>query len=402
MRIIALALKDLQQILKDRKSALFLVLMPILFTTFMGFAFGGSQKDSRTPVGLVNQDQGGVLSEPLQGWLEESDLVRPVLLDGKDEQQVDELVRDEELVAALIVPAGFSERALAGETIPPTVIAPSSPAGQAASTLLQSSVKRLLGAVQAARLSTEALDASHPFSDEVARRAYLDEALAAAIVAWQQPPLTVAVEAAGSQAIKPETPRGFVQSSPGMIVQFSVFSVITSAMVLVLERKSRTLQRLLTIPITPATVITGHTLAMFLVVFLEQVLLVAVGQFLFHVDYLREPLGTLLLMATLSLWVASLGLLIGAIAKVELQVVLASLIAMFVFTPLGGAWFPLEVAGKTFAAVAHLTPTAWAMEGFQNIVLRGLGLSSALLPAGILLVYTGVFLGLAVWRFRFE
>jgi hypothetical protein len=40
-----------------------------------------------------------------------------------------------------------------------------------------------------------------------------------------------------------------MQSSPGMIVQFAVFSLITSSMVLVLERKSGALRRLLTAPV---------------------------------------------------------------------------------------------------------------------------------------------------------
>ena len=39
MRIIDVALKDLSQILRDRRSLLFLVAMPILFTLFMGFAY---------------------------------------------------------------------------------------------------------------------------------------------------------------------------------------------------------------------------------------------------------------------------------------------------------------------------------------------------------------------------
>ena len=42
------------------------------------------------------------------------------------------------------------------------------------------------------------------------------------------------------------------------------------------------------------------------------------------------------------------------------------------------------------------------MNGFQNIVLRGLGLGSVLLPAGILLAYAVVFFALAMWRFEFE
>jgi ABC-2 type transport system permease protein len=47
-------------------------------------------------------------------------------------------------------------------------------------------------------------------------------------------------------------------------------------------------------------------------------------------------------------------------------------------------------------------PTAWAMDGFQNIILRGLGDASALLPAAILLGVGLLFLAVAVWRFRFE
>jgi ABC-2 type transport system permease protein len=173
-------------------------------------------------------------------------------------------------------------------------------------------------------------------------------------------------------------------------------------MVLVLERKTKTLQRLLTTPISRAEVIAGHALAMFTIGFLQQVLLVGIGQFLFGVDYLRQPLATLLMVVALSLWVASLGLLIGAASKGEEQVVMFSLVAMFVFAALGGAWFPLEVAGKTFAAFGHFMPTAWAMDGFQNIVVRGLGFSSVLRPAALLLAYAAAFYGLAVWRFRFE
>jgi len=35
-------------------------------------------------------------------------------------------------------------------------------------------------------------------------------------------------------------------------------------------------------------------------------------------------------------------------------------------------------------------------------VMRGQGLSFALLPAGVLMAYAAALFGLAVWRFRFE
>jgi ABC-2 type transport system permease protein len=187
-----------------------------------------------------------------------------------------------------------------------------------------------------------------------------------------------------------------------MMVQFSIFGLITSAMVLVLERKSGTLQRLLSSPIRRYEVIAGHVLAMFCIVFAQQLILVLVGQFVFGVNYARQPLAILLMVTVLSLWAASLGLLISAISRKEDQVITLSLIAMFVFAALGGAWFPLEVAGKAFAAIGHIMPTAWAMDGFQNILIRGLEFQSVLVPAGILLLYTIAFFGLAIWRFRSE
>jgi ABC-2 type transport system permease protein len=69
---------------------------------------------------------------------------------------------------------------------------------------------------------------------------------------------------------------------------------------------------------------------------------------------------------------------------------------MFVSSALGGNWLSLGMVGKTFAATGHITPTAWAMDGFQNIILRGLGVQSIPQPAGVLLSDTGAFFGIAV------
>jgi ABC-2 type transport system permease protein len=337
--------------------------------------------------------------------LEASDAIRPVVLKGGEADKAADSVRDGNLAGAVIVPPGFGERVLADEGPRLTVIVDqNTPSGQTASSAIQAAANRLLGAVETARLSAETLEAQEGFKSEATRQDYLNEALSLASEAWLQPPLTVSVEQSGAQVEEGEelSANVYTQSSPGMIVQFVVFGLNTSAMVLVLERKSKTLQRLLTTPITRTQVIAGHVLAMFIVVLLQQVLYVAFGQLAFGVDYMREPLAILLVMVALALWVASLGLLIGAASKGEEQVMMWALIAMFVFSAMGGAWFPLDVTGKAFATIGHLMPTAWAMDGFQNIVLRGLGLSSVLLPAGILLAYAVAFFGLAVWRFKFE
>jgi ABC-type multidrug transport system permease subunit len=95
-----------------------------------------------------------------------------------------------------------------------------------------------------------------------------------------------------------------------------------------------------------------------------------------QVDYFRVPLGTILLGISLSLCVSALGLLIGVVAESDNQVVLYSLLAMFVFSALGGTWFPVESAGNAFRAISRLVHSTWAMIGMQNILIRGLDLAS--------------------------
>jgi ABC-2 type transport system permease protein len=401
MRVLAIALKDLLQVARDRKSALFLVLMPILFTLFFGFAFRASNPDPRLPVGWLDEDQGS-LSAGLYRLLAASDAVRLVTLTPADAGDVDAQVRDGKLSAALLLPPRFTERTLAGETVPLTLIAPSSPAGQTASTAVQSASKRLLGSLQSARLATQAMEQQRPFADTGERGAFLEKSLAVADEAWQRPDLSVSTQEAGVPSTTPQIASGFAQSSPGMLVQFAVFGLLTSAMVLTLERKAGALQRMLTTPVSRAQVIAGHMLAMFALVFMQELLLVLLGQFAFGLNYLRVPLATLLMMVVLALWAASLGLLIGVIARKEEQVVVYTLVAMFLFSALGGAWFPLAIAGKGFSTVGHAMPTAWALDGFQNIIVRGQGLSAVLLPATVVLAYAAGFFALALWRFKFE
>lgn len=79
---------------------------------------------------------------------------------------------------------------------------------------------------------------------------------------------------------------------------------------------------------------------------------------------------------------------------------LVALMAMFIFSALGGTWFPLEASSGAFSAIGRLMPSAWAMNGYQNILIRGLGSESAWMPALLLLGYALGFFALAVWRFR--
>jgi ABC-2 type transport system permease protein len=391
-RTLAIAAKDLKQILLDRRSAIFLVLMPVAFTAFLGIAFRWpSHDDPRPVVGVCDLDSTG-LSGQASALLDSGGLVRVEQLGRAAAGKADELVRRGRYDLVLVVPAGYAESAGAGLALE-GVCDQTEPQAQVALQAVEAAGARAEISARVGRLVAGTLGPG-------ANAAVLAEQAGGG---WREPALTIRRETTGPAPSKKRmVANGFGQSSPGTLVQFAVFGVMTAAMLLVLERRGRTLGRMLSAPVTRAQVIAGHVLAMFVVTFLQGLLLTVLGQLVFGVDYARAPAGVLIVLVALSLWVASLGLFIGVIAKTQEQVSVLSMISMFLFAAGGGAWFPLELTGRTFSFIGHLLPSAWAMDGFQNVVLRGLGFGSALVPAAVIAGYAVLFFAVAVWRFRAE
>jgi ABC-2 type transport system permease protein len=48
------------------------------------------------------------------------------------------------------------------------------------------------------------------------------------------------------------------------------------------------------------------------------------------------------------------------------------------------------------------TPHAWALAGFHDVIIRGLGVKQILPEASVLLGFASFFFVLALWRFRFD
>lgn len=67
---------------------------------------------------------------------------------------------------------------------------------------------------------------------------------------------------------------------------------------------------------------------------------------------------------------------------------------------LDGAMIPIEVFGEPMRSFAHLTPHAWAIDGFRSLVFDGAGLVQVAPILGVLLVFALVPLAFAVFRLR--
>ncbi len=395
MRFIwTLAIKDLLQTRRDRMAALFTIILPIVFTVFFGVLLGGlSSGSERIPLAIADSD-GGAVAQKLVALLKESPVVDVKMIGPTAvEKQVD----DEKVAAALIIPAGFGaavEGGGEGGAAVTVVRILGSTGAISVEEAVRSAVDRLVAQRVAGAVAVDTVATSAGGSPSAALAAAIADGLLA------KPVLTVTSQDSGSQA--GQIPRGFDQSSPGMLVNWIMFSLLTASTGLVMERRSGAVQRLLTTHATRRQVIAGKSLAMFIITMLQQVLLIGLGQFAFGVDYLRDPAALLLTMITLSAMASCLGLLLATVFRSEQAVIATTVIVSMVLSALGGAWFPLEVTGAGFARIAHFVPTSWILDSFRGIILKGWGVPDVLMPLGIVWLFTFVFFGLAAWRFRFE
>lgn len=409
MRVIYLALKDLLQIIRDWKAAFFLVIMPIAFTLLFGFAFGGGNNaaDTRLPVGYLDTDNSS-LSPYLSALLEDSAVIR-LETDGAELEKLEEEVGEEELAAAIIVPPGFGEQLLVGDPIPLVVFFDNgSTAGIAIEGEINAAISRLRTAIQTADFSVASYRDRTGFGTTQEEDEYRIAALERALRSWEEPPLTFSSGSSSvimdniSETDEAINENPYAHVSPGMMGQFAIAGLMGASAVLVLERKNRALSRLLTTPISRAEILIGHYLAMFVMIFVQLAILIIFAQLFLGLNYGRRPLATIVVMGATAMFAASLGLLIGALAKSEDQVIVMGLIPMFVLAALGGAWVPLEFTPEGFQQIARLTPLAWVIDGFQDIIIRDQGLESVWVAGVVLLAYSIVIIAIALWRFRFE
>jgi len=390
-RILDIAFKDILQLMRDFKTFMFLILMPILFTFMFGFAFGGfsdDESDSRLPVGYLDQDETWV-SQALHDQLMDSDVIRLDENPNRTYPDLERLVADGDLAAVIIVPYRYGPTFTKGKNARLIIIADTSTtAWTTIEAEVMATLSRLDSALRTATIMEEINAERMPFT----------YAFEQSLDAWDEPPIAVVETTSSAVADTDDAAESLAHTSPGMMLQFAIAGLLTAAQVIVTERKSRTLQRLLTTAARRVHILFGHYLAIFSLLFTQFMLLIAFGQFILHVNYLRDPGAVLLVAFSAALCISAMGLLIGVLARSEEQAVTFSLIPMFVLSGLGGAWVPLEVTGETFAAIGHLSPVAWAMDGFKNISIRGLGFESVFLPVVALVGYAVVFFALSVWR----
>jgi ABC-2 type transport system permease protein len=110
----------------------------------------------------------------------------------------------------------------------------------------------------------------------------------------------------------------------------------------------------------------------------------------------------LLLVIVYTLTVTALTFAVGPGLKTPAQASGLGLLLTLTLAPLGGAWWPMEISPKFMQVIGHISPIAWAMDGFTALTYNGAHLADIWLPLAVLAGMTVILFLIAIPRFRYQ
>jgi ABC-2 type transport system permease protein len=392
---------------KDRGSFIFGILMPLVFTFVIGMGISGFNDEEGDPtwrLDVVDRDQ-TALSETLV----ESLSAEPILaVQSQDEETAASNLEAGDSDALLILPSGMSEQLTSSAAVELEfrLNIDDQVSAQVVEQAVLAVVNQLGSSVEIAELSVRVADQLGVFAldNGPTQEEHFDASLASAQARWEAgAPIAVETQQeTRREDMEVQIPMGFQQTSPGIAVMFAMFGIVNGAATILLEREQGTLRRLLVTPASKAAILGGKLLGVFLFGAFQFTILVLAGQFLFGVDWGRDPAALAIMVLSFSFSITALAMLFASLVRTYAQVDAVSTLVILPLAGLGGAMWPIEIVPDFMQRAALWLPTGWAMRGFHDIITRGLGFQDVLQEAGVLLAFGVVFLLIGVWRFKYE
>jgi ABC-2 type transport system permease protein len=423
MKAIDVALKDMKRSYRSAVGLVFMFALPLLTTVLFYFMFGniaaGGEFDLPvTRVVVADLDEGspdlaaqlasspgGIQAETL-GQMVVAVLQNPDLSDllqvslAPDAASARAAVDRQEAQVAILVPPDFSRQFAAPEgraslefyQDPTLTLGPG---------IVRSILSRFLDGVAGAKIAVEvALETGGPGIagriGEVVQR-YFEAALA------RDPEAAGLVDVRSTQPTDEEASPLVQIVGPimgGMMIFYAFYTGFATAQSILREEEERTLPRLFTTPTPQATLLAGKLLAVFLTVVVQVLVLLAAGSVVFRIRWgAIAPVG--LMAAGVVLTASSFGVFFNSLLKNIRQ---SGAIFGGVLTVTGMiGMISIFVQGSPTAAalgntVALLVPQGWAVRAMSQ-AMQGAALSSLALTLLGLLVWSGAFLGIGIWRF---
>jgi len=366
-RLLAVFIKEFQQMLRDRLTFAMAVGIPVLQLVLFGYAINTDPKS--LPTAVVAHDD-GPFTRSLVAALQHTGYFRIVQGD-LSEAQADALMEAGDVQFIVAIPSDFSQRLVRGER-PALLVAVDatdpSASGNALAALAQVAGPALAHDLQGplARLQADAA----PYEIRVHRR---------------------------------YNPEGLSQYNivPGLIgTILTMTMVMLTGLAMTRERERGTMENLLATPVRPLEVMLGKIAPYVLIGYVQLGVILGAARILFEVPMVGSVPLLLALIGVFVVANLAVGFTFSTFARNQLQ---AMQMTLFFFLPsilLSGFMFPFRGMPRWAQWIGELLPLTHFLRIVRGILLKGNGIGQLLPELWPMLAFVGVAGALALWRYR--
>ena len=396
-KIFAIAWKDAILHFTNSSKLIFFIILPITFTFLLAGGTPSGDDDNRVRLVVVDQANTSI-SQEIIAELDKSTAVRPDMV-SLTEAEDEFSSRRADVV--LIIPVGLDLESIQNGTAQLDFRQqPNNLNASVAQRAIQTAIRRVSSAVNAANMAVEEAEARGTFESSNDQQAYFNDALKLAKSVQEDVPERVNVVEGSTPDQVEYDPRA--NQSAGQLITWVFIPLFGISALFAYERQQGTLRRILTTPTSKATFLLGTISGQVAMALIQMSLLILFGMIALNLSWGREPLALFILLTCAALAAGAIGTTMGTFIKSEGQASGLSIMAGMVMSLMGGCWYPLELFPPVVQNIVRILPTTWAMQGLLDLVLRGGGLVDILPEAGVLLGFAAIFFSIGIMRFRYE
>lgn len=375
--LLCLIKKELLLLSRDLHGLLLLFIMPAVFILIMTFALQNQYAiNTDTPLDyyLINHDD-SELSEKFVRQLAEIGTFKR-LPDNGDEAALKQLTQADKAKFLVVIAPGFEQQLLDQQTAVQLHFAPgTSPIFAAA---IESQASYVLN-----RLFLE-----FQFGDMVDPADLADS--------------KALLQSGSLYSDDQQYPSSVQQNVPAWLLFSMFFIAIPLSTTLINERQQGTLVRLRSIGIPMFHILAGKLIPYFFINLLQVVMLFLIGMYLVpllggeQLTLGQHPQGLAVLAIAASLAAVCYALLVAQITSTVEQATIFSAVCNIIMAAIGGVMVPRFIMPPAMQELSSISPMAWGLDGFFDILLRGANVAEILPEAGKLLLFAAVMMALAL------
>ncbi|MBI3401150.1 MAG: ABC transporter permease [Acidobacteria bacterium] len=424
--LLAMIRKDLLLFFSDRRSVIVSFVVPIAIGAFFGSIFSGpgsNAEPAKIAIAVIDQDA-SLISKAIVAGLQSD---RNLKVATPTEAEARDAVKRGRTAVGVIIPKDFGDaagKAFFGDGAKPDVNLVYDPSrntelamvrGIMTQHIMEAVSREMFGGAmgkQYVEKSLPGIKASKTIPD--AQKQVLVQMLRSIQTVYNQPaasgasprpqgltmPYHVHEEAmtAGSNIAY----NGYAHSFAGMGIQFLLFAMANLGIEMLLERQRGLWKRLRSAPVSRFTLLTGKAASGSILSFLILAVCFAFAMVVFKVRIQGSVVGFLGVCVACSMMASSFGLLVAALGNSPATARGVTTLAVLMMVMLGGAWVPTFIFPAWLQQFTLIVPVRWAVDGLDATTWRGVGLTGALAPIGVLLGFAAAFGALAANRFKWE